>query len=135
MRRIVDRLRYDNVVQAALAFVIGFLLVGSVVLAIGVSTTRFPDGLTAAEQQTARIRGETRGRYLADREAARRAADYVTRQVDTDLADVLKTGSHDSGYALAHDHAWNDAVDRLARRVPRQLLANEEHTQWIELLR
>ena len=135
MRRILDRLRYDYVAQAALAFVIGFLLVGSVVLAIGVSTTRFPDGLTAAEQQTARIRGETRGRYLADREAARRAADYVTRQVDSDIADLLKTGSRDAGYALAHDHAWNDAVDRLARRVPRQLLANEEHTQWIELLR
>ena len=65
--------------------------------------------------------------YLADREAARRAADYLALQVDSAIADLLKTGSRDAGYAQAQDHAWNDAVDRLARRVPRQLLANEEH--------
>ena len=54
---------------------------------------------------------------------------------DADFDDVLKTGSREDGYALAHGDAWNDAVNQLSRRVPRQLLAREQHTQWIELLR
>ena len=139
MSRLRELLRYNNVAQAAVAFVIGLLVVAPVVVAIGLTTVRFPVPLSAAEREAARVAGETRGRYLADREATRRVAQYVPHYFDADFdddfADVLKTGSREDGYALAYGDAWNDAVNQLSRSVPRQLLAHEEHTQWIELLR
>ena len=135
INRLRELLRYDNVAQAAVAFLIGLLVVAPVVVAIGLITVRYPSPLSAEERETARIAGETRGRYLADLEAAERVAQHGPRYFDAHFADVLKTGLRDDGFALAYGHAWNDAVDQLSRRVPRQLLAHEQHTQWIELLR
>ena len=135
INRLRELLRYDNVAQAAVAFLIGVLVVAPVVVAIGLTTVPFPVPLSAEERGAARVAGETRGRYLAALEAAERVAQYGPRYFDDDFADVLKTGSRADGYALAYRDAWNDAVNQLSRRVPRQLLAREQHTQWIELLR
>ena len=57
------------------------------------------------------------------------------RLAEDEVEAQLSDGDADDSYRRAYEYAWNDAVNTLARRVPRQLLAAEEHTQWIELLR
>ena len=109
INRLRELLRYDNVAQAAVAFLIGVLVVAPVVVAIGLITVRYPSPLSAEERGAARVAGETRGRYLADLEATRRVAQYVPHyfdaDFDADFADVLKTGSREDGSALAYGDA------------------------------
>ncbi len=63
----------------------------------------------------------------------RAAPDLAEDEVEARLS--RDYGDADDGYRRAYEYAWNDAVNTLARRLPRQLLAGEEHTQWVELLR
>ena len=79
--------------------------------------------------------GAARGQYLAQQEAKRNAVSEARRQASAEIAGLLGSDNFDRGYQPTYRYAWNDAIERLSRQVPRQRLHEEEHTQWIELLR
>ena len=135
MTRLRELWQYDLVRQSAIAFGVGFLLMGVVMVVIIAATPAFRSGISAVTPEQAELSGESRGRYFAERRAARDARLIADDLADQDLPGLLADGSREDGRLLAYDYAWNDAVNTLARRLPRQMLAREEHTQWIELER
>lgn len=135
MTRLRELWQYDVVQQSAIAFGVGFLLMGVVMAVIIAATPAFRSGISSVTEEQAELSGESRGRYLAERRAARDARLIADDLADQDLPGLLADGAHADGRLLAYDYAWNDAVNTLSRRLPRQLLAREEHTQWIELER
>lgn len=135
MTRLRQLWQYDVVQQSAIAFGVGFLLMAVVMAVIIAATPAFRSGISSVTEEQAQLSGESRGRYLAERRAARDARLIADDLADQDLPALLADGSREAGRLLAYDYAWNDAVNTLSRRLPRQLLAREEHTQWIELER
>jgi len=117
------------------AFLLGFALVAIVVAIIGAVATPWPSGIPETYRTQVEVAGEVRGQYLARQEAKRNAIEAARRQASTSIADLVAVGSFDSGYQPTYRYAWNDAIERLSRQVPRQRLHEEDHTQWIELLR
>ena len=117
------------------AFLLGFTLVAVAVAIIGAVATPWPSGIPETLRTQVEASGEARGRYLAQQEAKQNAIDEARQHAAAKIADLVAVGSFDSGYQPTYRHAWNDAVEQLSRRVPRQRLHEEEHTQWIELLR
>lgn len=135
MTRLRELWQYDLARQSTIAFGVGFLLMGVVMAVIIAATPAFRSGISAVTPEQAELSGESRGRYLAERRAARDARLIADDLADQDLPGLLADGSREAGRLLAYDYAWNDAVNTLSRRLPRQMLAREEHTQWIELER
>lgn len=139
MQRIQNFWADDPGRQSLIAFVAGFLVVGAVAAAIFTAPTF--SGFACAVQvcrdeiETERSSNAVRGRYVAEREAAEQAELIGASAAERDLPNLLAGGTHDEGYALAYGNAWNDAVNQFARRQPRQMLADQDGTQWIELLR
>ena len=127
--------RYDLGRQATIAFGAGFVVIGVMMAVIIASTPSFRAGVSTVDKETAELSGKSRGRYLAEREARRQAEELGAEAAARDLPGLLATGEVDEAYELAYDHAWNDVVQQLSRQLPRQLLARDEGTQWIELLR
>lgn len=117
------------------AFLLGFTLVAVAIGIIGAVATPWPSGIPETLRAQVEASGEVRGRYLAQQEAKRNAIDEARRQATLRIAELTGTGSSDSGYQPTYRYAWNDAIEQLSRQVPRQRLHEEEHTQWIELLR
>lgn len=117
------------------AFLLGFTLVAVAVAIIGAVATPWPSGIPETLRAQVEASGEARGRYLAQQEARQNAIDEARQQAAAKIADLVAVGSFDSGYHPTYRYAWNDAIEQLSRRVPRQRLHEEEHTQWIELLR
>lgn len=120
---------------SALAFLLGFLLVASIVAIVAVFTGPLPKGISEEARVEAETVGAARGRYLAQRDAERSATELAPRQAEEEIGSRIEGGDPARAYQRAYEYAWNDAVNTLSRRIPRQLLAQEEHTQWIELLR
>ena len=117
------------------AFLFGFTLVAVVVAIIGAFATEWPSGIPETLRDEVEAAGESRGRYLAQREAKRQAIEEAQQQASVEIAALIRAGSFETGYQPTYRYAWNDAIEELSRRVPRQRLHEEEHTQWIELLR
>jgi len=117
------------------AFLLGFALVAVAVAIIGAVATPWPSGIPDTLRAQVEASGEARGRYLAQQEAKRNAIDEGRQQAAAMITELTGTGSFDSGYQPTYRYAWNDAIERLSRQVPRQRLHEEDHTQWIELLR
>ncbi len=135
MKQLRELWRYDLVRQSAIAFGFGFLAAGLIVVVLVAATPLFRGGVSSVDEETAKISGEARGAYLAERQARRDAQLLGPQAAERDLAGLLAEGTRGEGYELAYRRAWNDAVTQLSWRLPRQMLAREEHTQWIELLR
>ncbi|MCY4619847.1 MAG: hypothetical protein OXD50_15045 [Chloroflexi bacterium] len=102
---------------------------------VGAVSLQLPDAIPEGVREDAIAGGAARGRYLAELEARQSAVEAAPRLAEDELEAQLSGGDADDGYRRAYEYAWNDAVNTLARGLPRQLLAEEEHTQWIELLR
>ena len=139
MSRIGNLWPYDLGRQSLIAFALGFLIVAAMAAIIaGVQSlgdSLCAEGACSEYIEAERARGEVRGRYLAERDAQEQAPQRGAEAGRRDLDGLLRHGSHSEGYALAYTHAWNDIVNQLARRQPSQLLAQQDGTQWIELLR
>ncbi len=133
--RLRELLRYDLARQAAIAFAIGFVVIGLIMIAIVASTPSFRAGASKVGEEAAQLSGEGRGRYLASVVASREARPIGKQAAAADLPGLLESGDHDEAYDLAYEFAWNDAITQLTRRLPRQTLDREAGTQWIELLR
>ena len=139
MNRLSDLWPYDLGRQSLIAFILGFVAVAAAA-AIIAGVQSLGDSLCAEDAcddyvEAERAQGELRGRYLAERNAREQAPPLGAEAARRDLDRLLRDGSPNAGYALAYHHAWNDAVNQLARRQPNQLLAEQDGTQWIELLR
>ncbi|MDE2989142.1 MAG: hypothetical protein OXT70_14015 [Chloroflexota bacterium] len=117
------------------AFLLGFTLVAVAVAIIGAVATPWPSGIPETLRVQVEASGEARGRYLAQQEAKQNAIDEARQQAAAKIADLVAVGSFDSGYQPTYRYAWNDVIEQLSRQVPRQRLHEEQHTQWIELLR
>ena len=142
MNRLRELLRYDLARQATIAFLIGFVGIGLIMIAIVASTPSFRAGTSMVGEEAAALSGEGRGRYLASVVASRDARPIGKAAAAADLAGLLdsagasaSSGDHDEAYDQAFEFAWNDAIIQLTRRLPRQTLDREAGTQWIELLR
>ena len=114
---------------------LGFFVAGMLVAIVGAVSLQLPDAIPEDVREDAIAGGVARGRYLAELEARQSAMEAAPRLAEDEVEAQLSDGDADDSYRRAYEYAWNDAVNTLARRVPRQLLAAEEHTQWIELLR
>ena len=125
-------LSLGQVIRPAL---LGFLLVAGVFVIVGVLTSPWASAIPDDIRADAETGGVARGKYLAERAARRAAVDTAPNVAEQEIAAQLANGNADNAYRRAYRYAWNDAVNTLARRIPSQLLAREEHTQWIELLR
>lgn len=135
MSQIRELWQYDLVRQSVMAFALGLLAVGAMMAVIIASTPAFRGGLSTVNEETARLSGESRGRFFADRLAARDADRPGREAAAADLPGLVEAGARSEGFELAYEYAWNEAVNQMARSLPRQLLAQEEGIQWIELLR
>ena len=136
MSRLRELMRYDLARQATIAFAIGLVVIGLIMIAIVASTPSFRAGASTVGEEAAALSGEGRGRYLASVVASRDARPIGKQAAAAaDLAGLLESGDHDEAYDLAYEFAWNDAITQLTRRLPRQTLDREAGTQWIELLR
>lgn len=135
MTRLRQLWHYDLVRQSTLAFAVGFVVIGIAMAVIIAATPAFRSGISQVTAEQAELSGESRGRFLAERVARREASLVADQLAAADLPALLAEGTRDDGYSLAYDYAWNDAVDKLSRRLPRQMLEREPGTQWIELLR
>ena len=135
MNRLRELFRYDLARQATIAFLIGFVVIGALMIAIVASTPSFRAGTSMVGEEAAALSGEGRGRYLASVVASRDARPIGKAAAAADLAGLLESGDHDEAYDQAYEFAWNDAITQLTRRLPRQTLDREAGTQWIELLR
>lgn len=135
MTRLRKLWRYDLVRQSTLAFAVGFVVIGIAMAVIIAATPAFRGGVSQVTSEQAELSGESRGRYFAEQRARRDARLIADDLAAQDLPALLQNGAHSDGYHLAYQYAWNDAVDKLSRRLPRQMLEREPGVQWIELLR
>lgn len=117
------------------AFLLGFTFVAILVAIVGALATPWPSGIPEPLRAQVEATGAVRGRYLAQQEAKHDAIDVARRQATAEFAGLIESDNFDHGYLSTYRYAWNEAIERLSRQVPRQLLQEEEHTQWIELLR
>lgn len=117
------------------AFLAGFTLVAIVVAVLAVVATPWPSGIPESYRNQVETAGATRGLFLAQQEARENAIDEAQRRASEELPSLTASESFDLGYQPTYRYAWNDAIETLSRRVPRQRLHEEEHTQWIELRR
>ena len=130
-----SQLRFQSWPLSLRAFLFGFTLVAIVVAIIAAFATPWPTGIPEAFRTQVEATGAARGRYLAQQEVKRDAIDEARRQAHVKIDGLIASDNFDRGYQPTYRYAWNDAIERLSRQVPRQRLHDEEHTQWIELLR
>ena len=116
------------------AFLLGFVLVVIVVAIIGAFATPWPGGIPDDLRAQVESSAAVRGLYLAQQEAKEHAVEPGSREAAKRIDDLIASNNFESGYQSTYRYAWNDAIERLSRRVPGQRLHQEEHTQWIELL-
>ena len=95
INRLRELLRYNNVAQAAVAFVIGFVVIGLIMIAIVASTPSFRTGASMVGEEAAALSGEGRGRYLASGVASRDARPIGKQAAAADLPGLLESGDHD----------------------------------------
>lgn len=128
-------LRVRSWPQNVRAFLLGFLFVAGVVAIVGAFAAPLPKELPVEARSVPEAGGAARGRYLAQQDALDAAIDRAPRLAADRIDVLIASGNFQYGYRPTYLYSWNDAVNQLSRRVPKQLLGEEAHTQWIELLK
>ena len=112
INRLRELLRYNNVAQAAVAFLIGFVVIGAIMIAIVASTPSFRAGASMVGEEAAALSGEGRGRYLASGVASRDARPIGKQAAAADLPGLLESGDHDEAYDQAFEFATRARLKR-----------------------